>query len=230
MLRFFGFPITEASHPHPGLGTQEDPHGHLSSIARPDAKALWCVHPEAGTGVQQALAAFQVSSVIYDEQGWHEGVSNPRFRFVGSAKDCSQTADPNIEIDITVAPCFTVEGAGYSCAEPFAQVGFNDFTGHYEFRRYSVMIWADHWNPPSDKVFFINHELGHVFGLSDGGPDVFPGVDPGDPPCPDPPSIMHTYGCDRPRWPSVDDFDSVRDEVVQPPPPTAGGNAFSKAF
>jgi hypothetical protein len=78
-------------------------------------------------------------------------------------------------------------------------------------------------------VNLINHEVGHAFGLCDGGP----GKPPDDPncvpmPCYGDPTIgvMHAHGCSaRPDWPSGAERAAV-ESMVPPPEGNSGGKGL----
>lgn len=77
----------------------------------------------------------------------------------------------------------------------------------------------------------VNHELGHAFGLEDGGPEN--PLNPPDPnymPTPCTGSVMHIYGCDHADWPTAEDRESVEGLVPSNNPGNPGGKAFSLPF
>jgi hypothetical protein len=72
----------------------------------------------------------------------------------------------------------------------------------------------------------VNHEVGHVFGLDDGGPGAPRPAWPDGDPCLD--SIMHSYGCSNNQgreWPTDYDLNSVQYTVV---PGGGGGGGGTK--
>jgi hypothetical protein len=180
-------------------------------------------HPEAMADVADILYSTDPGEGPLDWNDVRYGVSQ-YVDLAGSATQCPEKVD---DVSVTAyefrfyiyesvnSVCPTPHGIDPAgCAGPRAQTDEDDpASGHPEFRFFRIRIEKDEIDG------FANHEVGHALGLCDGGEDVYTTGVPctlweqheNCPPAVD--SVMHSYGCDEPNWPTSGDIGTVLDLI-----------------
>jgi hypothetical protein len=198
LLRFLILSGSDAYHPNPRLGPDEDGdtipdrHKHLLSMTNTTLDK-YCVN--RGQGSNWSVTAYynRIRNVLElgdSQQRWDGlgklGEARVELAGVVTGPPCETGTHIFVTITTNSGPC----EAGESCAFPGTTWDFNPLTGHEEARYYTVLLQPNHIEDNGFHPHIINHEFGHVFGLDDG-------AGPND--CPD--SVMHDtgYGCDVDR-------------------------------
>ena len=141
-----------------------------------------------------------------------DGLKGGRIDFSQKSNQCSLAPGMSeVELrffveDATVCPY----GPQTNCAVPSGEL-FNTATGHYETEAFYINLWTSDLQNNGFYHHLVNHEVGHAFGLKDGGPLA---PDPGNLPCQA--SIMHDmfYGCPvNEEWPTGSDRVSVSEMI-----------------
>jgi hypothetical protein len=203
-----------AHHSHDGYYQIHLADMHVADANNGPEDEAFCVEVISGSTHANALAAVNRALFSSGTPRWHlarasDGTTDSRIDLFAMPNPCSsypQSIRSGIDIEFHVrASNATVQWCNYqdnvSCVHQDIEVDQGD---HVDYAWMYVYLDADHLG--SDAI--INHEVGHVFGFMDGGPNS----GTWDTSCPS--SIMHRfYGCTNNDWitkPTDGDITKVR--------------------
>jgi hypothetical protein len=226
----------QANHPK---GPAHDHIGSMNSL-EPDNFCVWLEKEgdqvmssmDFGTAYGRISGTLMVNEPGLDWNGLNGSLDGYKLTFSATGPTpCDENPNRSkIEIEYWVRDdtSATVCG-GYSCAFPFGQLDDDPVSGHPEWSGYAVRFKTAHLNhadpgPGQDKPWWrvVNHETGHMLGLSDPPPCSGEGISED--------SVMHPnhyYGCaENKQWPTINDWNSVL--LLAGSQQTTGGGNFNK--
>jgi hypothetical protein len=183
----------------------------------------YCVKVEPNT-VSQNDAELGISDALYysnPAEDW-QGLNHGKVDFIPVGSPCPWPIHYYypwfIKFTIVDGPACDHEG-WLGCADGENPTEDDPLSGHPEYKHYFIQI-AD----GSLNRHVVNHEIGHVLGLDDGGPQWDPpsscengqGI----------PSIMHDRGCTRLDWPSSADRITVDAHIPDVASASGGGKGY----
>jgi hypothetical protein len=183
--------------------------------------------------INHAEARQIVKDVLEDSQGW-DGLQWIDFRGYVNWSECIPMALNDVEFAGLRVFTKVTDDVTAICGQNTAGCARLHFpypdpsSGHPEDEFLAGEIYIGTEYLQSDPAHIVNHEVGHVLGLADGGPTrptPYPSTLNNETPgaC-NTGSVMHSYGCSNEDWPSDNDKEAVEALVA----PQGGGSGLDK--
>jgi len=219
----FGWSGASADHPEAEYPSYAAPHSHIRSLNTSGEREDYCVavehRPFPYPPIYLHSAALEdVTDILFANEsgeGPIEWNDVPTVSLWGSVQECPDQFPAVYEFHFNVVGVLDECSGGASACIDRMDLSLEEdpASGHQEYQ------WARVWIMPHTISGSANHEVGHGFGLCDGGP----GAPTNRPQCVAWPqhdecmdSVMHSYdgfwpwqSCSEPDWPSALDVSSV---------------------
>lgn len=218
MVSAVGGPVAMANHTHTGSYQPHLNDMHSWTAYEGINDEHFCVEVISGTTHSSALASvnralFSTGIPRWDLATKSDGTTNTRIDIYGKPNRCSSyssavrnTIDFEFHVRTSNAGIPACGSDDISCVVHDLPVRAPSGS-HSDYEWAYVYMDSDHL----DSNQLLNHEVGHVFGLRDGGPNLGTGCTP--------PSLMHLpyYGCPQNNFSKPTDYDisSVRTIIAR---------------